>query len=425
MAQYRYLRGSKDSYEAVEFDVTKDGGNTYITTCVINVCLLLAGVTAFPCGNGDDIKLTPEQRLEVLEYLQAERKKITEGEVVKTLDGWHKSGLHSWEEYCKPGELVTEDIVDEFANSLPRFVADMCRQERHTTASRTVTEFGEILTLHLHTTGKTVQDAPCGSTMAIALGTVRITRQEQKRALRGKLRPSEARLRNGGQGTMATDYKEKIKKLLALAESPNEHEAKAALLKARQLMAEHKLMEAEVKDVEKQVVKEVWTDITCSKRRNPWVVHLSAAIGGNYCCKGCRRHRPGEQTQQIGFIGFEDDLEVCVAIFKYAVDCILSEIERIKKENQCYYSSYVKRLCDSYGYGFVVGIEAAFEEQQQENEEGWGLVLVMPQEVLEAAERIGHAEFRSRAEKSISGDAYAQGYRHGKEFNPTKRLQEA
>lgn len=119
MAQYRYLRGSKDSYEAVEFDVTKDGGNTYITTCVINVCLLLAGVTAFPCGNGDDIKLTPEQRLEVLEYLQAERKKITEGEVVKTLDGWHKSGLHSWEEYCKPGELVTEDIVDEFANSVP------------------------------------------------------------------------------------------------------------------------------------------------------------------------------------------------------------------------------------------------------------------------------------------------------------------
>lgn len=31
------------------------------------------------------------------------------------------------------------------------------------------------------------------------------------------------------------DYKEKIRKLLALAESPNEHEAKAALLKAKQL----------------------------------------------------------------------------------------------------------------------------------------------------------------------------------------------
>lgn len=37
------------------------------------------------------------------------------------------------------------------------------------------------------------------------------------------------------------DYKDKIKKLLALAESPNENEAQAALLKARQLMAEHRL----------------------------------------------------------------------------------------------------------------------------------------------------------------------------------------
>lgn len=33
------------------------------------------------------------------------------------------------------------------------------------------------------------------------------------------------------------DLKDKIRKLLALAKSPEEHEAKAALLKARQLMA--------------------------------------------------------------------------------------------------------------------------------------------------------------------------------------------
>ena len=89
MDNLKYYRGSRDSFEAVEFDVTKDGGSIYITTCVINVCLLLAGVTAFPCGNGDDIKLTPEQQLEALEYLQTERKKITEGEDVKTLDVWH------------------------------------------------------------------------------------------------------------------------------------------------------------------------------------------------------------------------------------------------------------------------------------------------------------------------------------------------
>lgn len=116
MSRYRYLRGSRDSFEAIEFDLTKRG--QYITTCVINTSLLIAGVKAFPCGNGDDISLAPEQRLEVLEYLQAERKKIAEGEEVKSLDDWHRSGL-AWNDYCKPGELVTEDIVDEFANSVP------------------------------------------------------------------------------------------------------------------------------------------------------------------------------------------------------------------------------------------------------------------------------------------------------------------
>ena len=46
---------------------------------------------------------------------------------------------------------------------------------------------------------------------------------------------------------MATNIKDKIAKLLALAESPNENEARAALLKARELMAEHKLRPEDVK----------------------------------------------------------------------------------------------------------------------------------------------------------------------------------
>ena len=46
------------------------------------------------------------------------------------------------------------------------------------------------------------------------------------------------------------DYKEKIKKLLALSKSPNEHEAQSALAKAQQLMAEHKISMAEVEDKE-------------------------------------------------------------------------------------------------------------------------------------------------------------------------------
>ena len=45
------------------------------------------------------------------------------------------------------------------------------------------------------------------------------------------------------------DYREKIKKLLALSESSNEHEAKSALLKAKKLMAEHKIAEIDLEDI--------------------------------------------------------------------------------------------------------------------------------------------------------------------------------
>lgn len=115
---FRYYRGGRDSYEAVELDEVRSDG-MYITTCLVNVNLLTCGIEAFPCGNGDDLKLTPEQQLEVLEFVQEERRKITEGEMVKSLDGWRKSGLGTFEEYCRPGELVTEDIVEHFANSVP------------------------------------------------------------------------------------------------------------------------------------------------------------------------------------------------------------------------------------------------------------------------------------------------------------------
>lgn len=221
------------------------------------------------------------------------------------------------------------------------------------------------------------------------------------------------------------DYKDKIRKLLALAESPNEHEARAALLKARQLMAEHKLTEAELKDPVKQEVKNVKTDITCSKRKNPWIVPLSAVIGENYCCKGYRTHGYGAQTQSIGFVGFEEDVDICVSIFQYAVDCVLSEIKRIKKENACYNTSYGKRLCDSYGYGFVRGLTAAFEEQQKQNESGWGLVLVTPKEVLKETENWGKQKFEAQAQRRIEGDAYAEGFSHGKQFKPERRIREA
>lgn len=193
-------------------------------------------------------------------------------------------------------------------------------------------------------------------------------------------------------------HRRQIRRLLSFVESQNEHEAKTALLMARQIMEEHELTERDCKDADKQVVKDVLTDITCSKRRNPWIIYLSEAIGENYCCKEYCNRRYGEQTNYIGFIGLEDDVEICVAVFKYAVDCVLSEIKRIKKENAGCQSRYVKMLCEDYGYGFVVG-------------------------VAEAPRHLRHKKCETCSQENISGATYERGYCAGKEFDPTKRLE--
>lgn len=70
------------------------------------------------------------------------------------------------------------------------------------------------------------------------------------------------------------DYKDKIRKLLALAKSPEPEEAKFALLKARKLMAEHKLSERDLEERNTTVIKRAIRE-TFSKKANSWMDPLS------------------------------------------------------------------------------------------------------------------------------------------------------
>lgn len=115
--KYTYYRGSRHSREAVEFEIFDRG--QYVTTCVVNVDLLICGIKAAPCGNGDDYKLNPEERLAILELVKEERRKLTDGVEVKTVEGWQNSGLPTFEDYAQPGDTVSQDIVDHFVNSVP------------------------------------------------------------------------------------------------------------------------------------------------------------------------------------------------------------------------------------------------------------------------------------------------------------------
>ncbi len=221
---------------------------------------------------------------------------------------------------------------------------------------------------------------------------------------------------------MEKDYREMIKKLLALAESPNEHEAKAALLKAKELMAEHKLTEAELKDVKNKNVKKIKTGVMFSKRRDAWMNKLSAIIGENYCCQAFTYKEYNMQTREVGFVGLEDDIDICITIFKYAVDCIHSQQKKMKKDLVGYSEQYRKSVLTGYGDGFATGIDRAFKEQKSQKEEGWGLVMVMPIEVKDACSDMQRQAFNAAALDRMNRSAYAQGVEDGKKFDPGTKL---
>lgn len=116
--KYTYYKGTENSREVVEFETTAEPLYR-ATMCVVDIDLLLCGVASFPCGSGDDVKLTLEQQRDILLLVQEERGKLIHKAGPKSLADWQNSGLRTFEEYFIPGDTVTEDLVGYFINIMP------------------------------------------------------------------------------------------------------------------------------------------------------------------------------------------------------------------------------------------------------------------------------------------------------------------
>jgi len=220
------------------------------------------------------------------------------------------------------------------------------------------------------------------------------------------------------------DIKDKIAKLLALSESPNDHEAKAALLMARKLMAEYKLHPDEIKRKDRLKVIKRTIGLKCTKRTNTWAMNLASIVADHYCCKSYSVRQFDERTIELGLIGLEDDFEICEQIFKYAYDCVLSKCKAIKLEwRRRYAAEYIRKITNAYGYGFCSGLLKSFEEQKAENQE-WGLIMQTPQAVLDITKFMDSGD--SDIDLDFSGHKakfVIDGYKDGQNFNPASKLQ--
>lgn len=219
--------------------------------------------------------------------------------------------------------------------------------------------------------------------------------------------------------------KEKVAKLLALSGSPNEKEAQEAMLKARELMAKHKLSPEECQGQSGAKVVMRTVGIECTKMTDPWAVQLGAVIGRRYCCEVYRGiPHPGSKKTIVGFVGLEDDFEVCSRVYRYAYECVQSWCRRNRALRKSEYSGKeLREMCNAYGWGFWRGLEAAFAEQDQEHQE-WALVLSLPRVVQEAVDKMGKRSSYGKADLNGWRARYANaGYAEGKKFAPERQLE--
>lgn len=210
-----------------------------------------------------------------------------------------------------------------------------------------------------------------------------------------------------------------VQKALNLAENnPNPEEAQTAMLKAQELMAKYNLTMSDFGGTEERQ-KNVDDSIVAglSSQLNWWERHLGRIIAENFRCRNYLSTYKGEKV--LRFIGLQEDVELAVQVFDFAVYNINYHSQLYILVNKIKGKSLIAQTKNDYILGYLNGLEEKFKEQVNKN--GWGLVLVQDALVVQAVEDLNLRTAKA-ATFTLGGNAHArgQGYEEGKKFGYNK-----
>lgn len=219
-----------------------------------------------------------------------------------------------------------------------------------------------------------------------------------------------------------TEIMKKINKLLKLAKSSNENEAKVAILRVQELLMKNKLTMSEVENAPED--NKVLESASCiSYTKGQWKSYLANVIAENFnCCTFTRLNRAGynKVTKVIYFIGKEEDIKVCNATIEYAVKCITEEVRKLKRQYKKDGQSVAGLELD-YASSFIRGLKESFKEQVESNSDTWGLVVQTPEDVLKVfnSKNIKTSTIKVRG---YNDKVSSKGYNDGKNFNASDKV---
>lgn len=122
----KYIRGEETSREAVRIDVMFEDGSPDTVIADFDCCLGCY-INTTKKENRNYVFNLP-QRIKILEFIKEERKKLIDMYTPKTYEGWRNTHLN-FDDYCFPGDIVDNEMVDYFVNCLPpKTLRDSCTQ---------------------------------------------------------------------------------------------------------------------------------------------------------------------------------------------------------------------------------------------------------------------------------------------------------
>jgi hypothetical protein len=216
---------------------------------------------------------------------------------------------------------------------------------------------------------------------------------------------------------------DKIKKLLALANSSNEHEAALAAAHAQRLLSAHNLAMADITaSIRPDKADKVETNV--ARNLPKWIRHLSSSVSSAFDCQAIHHPATGKMT----FIGIGADVQVAVYTFTY--------LERtVRKLCSCYLKQHAGALIagrqrelmrQSYYLGAVSTIARQLQDQKKQTPVTPGaLVPVKEGLIRQAINELGPIRTMHSRRSYINATAFDQGQTDGQMISLHKGVEQA
>jgi hypothetical protein len=204
---------------------------------------------------------------------------------------------------------------------------------------------------------------------------------------------------------------EKIKKLLALTNSSNEHEAALAAGHAQRLLSEHNLAMADI-DAAHRPDKADTVETSVSKTLPKWMRHLSAGVSTAFDCQAVHHPATGKMT----FIGVGADVQIAAYTFTYLNRTVrqLCGVYMKRHVGGTIANRHRELMRQSYYLGAVSTISARLREQKIQTPVTTGaLVPVKDGLIRQAMDEIGTLRTMHSRRSYINSDAYTRGQTDG------------